>query len=295
MGKKPVPKEGVIFMQKKIRFALFILLLMVLLLPLTSHAAIVGHFTKVQGDVDLLKAGKLPAIRVKVRDGVEPGDIVRTKTKARAELTMVDNSVIVLSPQSRLAVADYAYDASNGNRHAVIRLFRGLVHTVVSHIVKTEQPNFIMETHTATIGIRGTNFYTLLAPGFTSIYLVQGTLGIRSNLSKLPALLLLHSMQFTQVPLGKQPFLAQPLTPAMLKTLERLMHTGLVAGGLLGPQGPTAPGTGQFQLPLGAPSTPGQQYQREYIPPVLQPQHQQPAPTPSPVPSSTPPYVPPPA
>jgi hypothetical protein len=275
-------------MQKKIHFALMVLLLMVFLLPTTSHAAIVGHFTKVQGNVDLLKGGKLPAVRVKVRDGVEPGDIVRTKSKARAELTMVDNSVIILAPQSRLAVADYVYNPANGERRAVIRLFRGLVHTVVSHILKKEQPNFIMETHTATIGVRGTDFYTLLAPAFTSIYLTRGTLGIRSSLPTVPALLLLHTMQFTQVPLGKQPFLAQPLTPAILKVLGRLMRTGLVAGGLLGPHGPAGPG--QIQLPLGGPPSPsGQQhYQREYIPPVLKPQPQQPAPTPTPVPSSAP-------
>jgi len=267
-------------MQKNLFHGVIAFLLLSLIFPLAAHAAIVGHFTKVQGDVDLLKAGKLPAIRVKVKDGVEPGDIVRTKTKARAELTMVDNSVIILAPQSRLAVADYVYTPANGERRAVIRLFRGLVHTVVSHIVKTEQPNFIMETHTATIGIRGTNFYTLLAPAFTSIYLVQGTLGVHSNLPTVPALLLLHSMQLTQVPLGKQPFLAQPLTPAMLKVLEQLMHTGLVAGGLLSPQGLISPEPGRFQLPLGMPSpSVDQRYQQQYVPPTLVPQPQRPAPS----------------
>jgi hypothetical protein len=271
-------------MHKSFSHGLVAVILLVLLFPFAARAAVVGHFTKVQGDVDLLKAGKLPALRVKVRDGVEPGDIVRTKTKARAELTMVDNSVIILAPNSRLAVADYVYDAAKGERRAVIRVFRGLIHTVVSRILPTVQPNFTLETHTAIIGVRGTDWYTLLAPAFTSIYLAQGTLGVRSNLASIPALLLLHSMQFTQVPMGKQPFLAQPLTPANLRMLEQLMRTGLVAGGLLGPHGPTPPGTGKSPLPLGVPSTPSQRYQRQYIPPVLRPQT--PAPSPSPSPSS---------
>ena len=130
---------------------------------------------------------------------------------------MVDDSVITLAPESRLAIADYQYNPAREERRAVVRLFRGLVHTVVNRIIKTEEPDFIMETHTATIGVRGTNFYTLLGPNFTGAYLAHGTLGVSSNLPTVPALLLLHSRQFTQIPMGKQPFLPQALTPEMLE------------------------------------------------------------------------------
>ena len=214
-------------MRHKIRLLVIILILTALAAPLTAYAAVVGRFSLVRGQVDLLKAGKLPAISAKIQDGVEPGDIIRTKTRAKAQLTMVDNSVITLAPESRLAIADYTYDPAQESRRAVVRLFRGLVHTVVNRVIKTEEPDFLMETHTAVIGVRGTNFYTLVGPSFTATYLAHGTLGVSSNLSTLPALLLLHSMQFTQIPMGKQPFLAQTLTPEMLAMLERLMDTGL--------------------------------------------------------------------
>ena len=71
-------------------------------------------------------------------------------------------SVITLAPESQLALADYQYNPARGERRAVLRLLRGLVHTVVNRIIKTEEPDFIMETHTATIGVRGTDWYTLL-------------------------------------------------------------------------------------------------------------------------------------
>jgi hypothetical protein len=276
-------------MQKSLFHGLMAFLILALFFPATVNAAIVGHFTKVVGNVDLLKAGKLPAIRVKVKDGVEPGDIIRTKSKARAELTMVDNSVIVMAPKSRLAVADYVYDASNGNRHAVIRLFRGLVHTVVRRILKTEQPNFIMETHTATIGVRGTDFYTAMAPRKTVVYLVEGTVSVGSIASALTlgsiGQRLLHSMQFTVVSWGKQPTPPKPLTRDILRFLERLMNTGLKAG-LQGLQGTAVPESSQnIQLP-GFPSYQEQRLHQEYIPPVLQPQPQHPAP--APVPSYSP-------
>jgi hypothetical protein len=267
-------------------------IVLAVLLPMTAHAAVVGHFTQVRGEVDLLKGGKIPGLPVKLRDGVEPGDVIRTKARARAELTMVDDSVLILAPESRLAVADYSYSPASNERRAVVRLLRGLVHTVVNRIIRTEEPDFIMETHTAVIGVRGTDWYTLLSPSYTSVYLALGTLGVNSNLPTLPAQVLLQSMQFTQVPMGKQPLPSRPLTMEMIGILERLMDTGLVAGGLLGPGGGLPPVGGEYQLPLGLPTSPEQRLRQEYIPPVLQPQPQMPAPTPPPTPIPTPPPTP---
>ena len=253
-------------MRHKIQLLVIILILTALAVPLTAHAAIVGRFSLIVGQVDLLKGGKLPAISAKMEGGVEPGDIIRTKSRAKAQLTMVDNSVITLAPESRLAIADYQFNPAQESRRAVVRLFRGLVHTVINRVIKTEEPDFLMETHTAVIGVRGTNFYTLVGPSFTATYLAHGTLGVSSNLSTLPALLLLHSMQFTQIPLGKQPFLAQTLTPEMLAMLERLMDTGVSGSGF--GYGSPVPGTGsQSQYPFTLPGTPDQKLLQQTIPP----------------------------
>jgi hypothetical protein len=291
---KMILKQRSIGMQRKVFGGLIALLLLALILPASLHAAVVGRFSLVTGQVDLLKGGKLPAESAKMEGGVEPGDIIRTKSRAKAQLTMVDNSVITLAPESRLAIADYQYDPAQGSRRAVVRLFRGLVHTVINRVIQTEEPDFLMETHTAVIGVRGTNFYTLVGPSFTATYLTHGTLGVSSNLPTLPALLLLHSMQFTQIPLGKQPFLAQTLTPEMLAMLERLMDTGVSGSGF--GYGSPAPGAGgQYQYPFMLPGSPDQKLLQQTIPPVLQPQQQIPAPVqPVPAPSHGPSTGPPP-
>jgi hypothetical protein len=272
-------------MRRKIRLALMVLIVMAIAVPLAAQGAIVGRFTQVRGEVNLLKGGKIPALPVKVQDGVEPGDVIRTKAKARAELTMVDDTIIILAPDSRLAIADYVYNPDRAERRAVLRFFKGLVHTVVKRVLKPAEPDFIMETHTAIIGVRGTDWYTLLMPGFTSVYLTHGLLGIKSNLPTLPALLLLHTMQFTQIPLGEQPFLGKPMTPQMLRSLENLMDTGVREGALwIGP-GP-APGTGEF--PFKLPVSPDQVIQRQTVPPTLQPPLRSPAPSQPSGPSITP-------
>ena len=244
-------------MRQKIRLVVIILTLTALAIPLTAHASVVGRFTLIKGQVDVLKGGKVPGIPAKVQDGVETGDVIRTKSGAKAQLSMVDTSVITLAPESRLAVADFQYDPVREERRAVVRLFRGLVHTVVNRIIKTEEPDFIMETHTATIGVRGTDWSTLLGPNSTGVYLPRGILGVSSNLPTIPASVRLQSGHFTQVLQGLPPSLPQALTPEILKVLERLMDTGLTGDGL--GFGLPASGAGsQYQTPLTLPGSPDQ-------------------------------------
>jgi hypothetical protein len=261
-------------MRQKIRLTVMVLIVMVLAFPLAARAAVVGHFTRVTGNVDLLKGGRLPAQRVKTQEGVEPGDIIRTKARSKAQITFVDDSVLTLAPETRVAVADYLYDQARGERRAVVRVYRGLVHTLVTRLLQLQEPDFLMETHTAAIGVRGTEWYTLLMPNFTSIYLVQGLMDIRSILRTLPAVLPLQSLQFTQVPLGQQPRLPRPLTPDMLRLLRQLMDTGLQPGALLGMGAPPPEGG---QLPLQLPVSPDQRMQLLMIPPQLPPARQAPS------------------
>ena len=289
-GQMPVPPKGGAVMRQKIRLFVIILILTALVAPLTAYAAVVGRFSLIIGQVDLLKQGKIPAVAAKLQDGVEAGDIIRTKTKAKAQLTMVDDSIITLAPESRLAIADYHYDPAREDRRAVVRLFRGLVHTVVNRIIKTEEPDFIMETHTATVGVRGTNFYTLVGPNFTLTALPSGALFVKPTGSGVPGIVL-HSMQFIQVP---KPFLPQVLTPEILRMLEKMMDTGLTDGGF--GFGMSTPGTGGLsQYPFTVPGSPDQKLLQQTIPPVLQPQQQIPAPVqPVPAPSRGPSTGPPP-
>jgi hypothetical protein len=260
-------------MRRQFIAALLTSIFFVSLLALTAHAAVVGRFTLIKGQVDVLKGGKVPGIAAKVQDGVEPGDVIRTKSGAKAQLSMVDASVITLAPESRLAVADFQYNPAQGERRAVLRLFRGMVHTVVNRIIKTEEPDFIMETHTATIGVRGTDWYTLLGPNATGVYLPKGILGVSSNLPAVRGSIRLQSGFFTQVLQGMPPSMAQALTPDILRMLERLMDTGLSSGGL--EFGAPASGTGaQYKTPLTLPGSPDQKLLQQTIPPVLAPQHQ---------------------
>ncbi len=260
-------------MRQKIRVAMVLAILLTLVIPLTARAAVVGRFVMVTGETDLLKQGKPPGLPVKVNDGVERGDVVRTKSRAKAQIRFIDDSVLTLAPDSRIAVADYLYDQPRGERRAVVRVYKGLIHAVVTRILNVQQPDFLMETHTAGLGVRGTDWYTLIAPSATGVYLLQGRLDVHSNIAGLPSVLL-RSMEYTLVNRGQPPLAPRPLTPATLALLRKMMDPGVqerllvecgltpeaclpgggVPGGVpsqfpTGPEGPTQPTIPPVQKP----------------------------------------------
>ncbi len=207
---------------------------MTLLIASSAQAAAVGRFTMVEGAVEVLHHGKVPAVTAKLNDGVEAGDVIRTKSKAKAQVKFVDDSFVTMAPDSRITVADFTYNAATRERHAVLRFFKGVMHTVVTQLIKVQEPDFITETHTAVLGVRGTEIYTVLLPNGTAAYLVSGLLEARSNNPQISGTVLLNPMEFSLIPLGQPARLPRKITPAMLATLKALMDTGLKDAGLLG-------------------------------------------------------------
>lgn len=142
--------------------------------PALSLAEVVGHLTQVEGRVELLKGGKLPAVEVKAQDGVEPGDVLRTKSLSKAQITFLDNTTVTISPEARIAIEEYMFDPAKGKRSAVLQLFQGLAHFVVSQVYKVQEPDFIVKTHTAAMGVRGTDVGIRLTPNDTTFLNFKG-------------------------------------------------------------------------------------------------------------------------
>ena len=250
-------------MKRKFRLALGVILIITALLPLAAAAAPVGRFTMVEGHVDLLKQGNLPAIPVKVQDGVETGDVVRTKARSKAQITFVDDTALTLAPESRVAVADYIYDPNRSQRRATLRVFRGMVHTVVNRILQLQEPDFIVQTATGTLGVRGTEWYTLLKPNSTLVYLTRGGLALQTAN---PTKLSLDPMFWVEM-FFKRFSLPRGIIPGDLDMLRKLMDTGV-------------PESSDFQVsPLPPPGKTGPSYQLPgdpekglplYVPPIYQ-------------------------
>jgi hypothetical protein len=228
-------------------------------------ADVVGRMTQVEGRVDILRGGKLPAIPVKLNDGVQVGDVIRTKSVSKAQITFIDNSTLTISPESRVAIEAYMFDASKNKRNAVVQLFQGLAHVAVSKIFKAAEPDFVVKTKTAIMGVRGTDFGVRIYPNSSDVLNFEGLLQVGNILPEVSQLfrrafkvaysfstegasgkrwVFLKAMQGTTVGLGLPPSAVFAVTPAMKTSFMDMFST-------LGSRGPGGTSTGGGDVTAG--------------------------------------------
>ena len=100
---------------------------------------------------------------------MEPGDVIRTKSLSKAQITFIDNSILTLSQDARIAIEEFKFEPSQGKRQAVLEIFQGLALAVVNKIIKVEEPDFVIKTQTAVVGVRGTEFGIRIQPNSSTI------------------------------------------------------------------------------------------------------------------------------
>ncbi|MEW6387769.1 MAG: FecR family protein [Thermodesulfobacteriota bacterium] len=146
-----------------------------------AQAEIVGRFSQVEGQVELLKGGKAPAVAVKPEDGVEPGDAVHTKDRSRAQVKLLDDSTLTISPNSRIIIEQCLFDEAKSQRQASVQVLQGLMQTVVTRIFKVKEPDFVVKTADAVMGVRGTEWYVLKGADtdFTDAFARTGKISVR--------------------------------------------------------------------------------------------------------------------
>jgi hypothetical protein len=112
-----------------------------------------GKLTRVQGQIHT--RGKNAPRILHAGDAVYVGDTVVTGPDARAELTMADGGVIILSDETEFTVS--RFDQSKGS--ARFELARGAFRSVTGAIARREPPDYEVRTPLAIIGVRGTDFW----------------------------------------------------------------------------------------------------------------------------------------
>lgn len=213
--------------------SLGLMVILSLWLPPGLGAEVIGRLTQVEGQVDLLKQGKLPAVPLKVQDGVEPGDVIRTKSQSRAQVAFVDETTLTIAPGSRVAIEAFMFDPDKGQRQGVLQVFYGMVQTVVTRLVQAEKPEFLLKTHTAVMGVRGTKWYTRLRPNATDIYNESGKLCVRNIFPEIVGEQCLNDLEALSVLAASPPSQPSPFSQQDLLLLQRQLVLGAAhqAGG----------------------------------------------------------------
>ncbi len=158
---------------------LFILSL--LLFPAVSFAEYVGSFSRIEGRVDLLRAGATAVVRARQGDGVSNGDIIRTKSDGRAEILFKDDTTVTVAPESRLKIDEYTFNPDNSRNKGILSLLRGKLRAAVSKVkaglipVSIGASTFNINTPTTVAGVRGTVLFVFYERGITGVVFKEGS------------------------------------------------------------------------------------------------------------------------
>lgn len=122
-----------------------------------------GTVKSVRGDVQLLGSGGV-ARPATPGDALSPIDRVVTGPDSAASVVLRDGTTMVLGPSSRLDVKEFHFDATTHDGGLLVSLLRGSMRMITGLIGKAHPDAIRIETQTATIGIRGTDFIVQADP-----------------------------------------------------------------------------------------------------------------------------------
>ena len=125
------------------------------LLPAETKAAI-GTVTEQTGPTEIQR--DKASIPSNVNSGVEMNDAVVT-AKARVGITFEDDTKVEITEQSKLVIDDFVYDPAHGDASKLgLKVAVGTARYASGQIAKENPQSVKIETPTATISVRGTDF-----------------------------------------------------------------------------------------------------------------------------------------
>lgn len=130
-----------------------------------ERGAQVGKVQSVLGTALIIYEGGAESFRLdqSLPAPVFSGDTLITEKDSRVTLLMQDNSLLTLSPQSKLVLDKAIFKPESGKRDTRLQLLLGRLRAVVSKVTG-EDNAFIIQTPTAAAGVRGTDFAVAVAP-----------------------------------------------------------------------------------------------------------------------------------
>jgi hypothetical protein len=116
-----------------------------------------GFVKSVRGSVQLLN-GAGAARTASPGDPLGAVDRIVTGPDSSAAVVLRDDTTLVVGPSSRLDLKEFHFDGTTRDGGILLSLLRGSMRMITGLIGKTNPDAVRIETQTATIGIRGTDF-----------------------------------------------------------------------------------------------------------------------------------------
>ncbi|AMK11300.1 FecR family protein [Pseudodesulfovibrio indicus] len=233
------------------RFVVLALFLLFLLLAGVSPARAsepVGTVTVANGRCVILRGGQ--SLDAAVNQPVMLKDEVDTDKGAELSILFSDQSRLTLDESSHAAIDTYVFNDSNAE--VLFKFTKGTFRAVTGEIVKANPEGFNMETPLATLGIRGSDIYSIVKPDEEeagALELGEGH-ALEIKTSKQTMRITKSGMRTRILPTG---VISMPTTipPSMFNAILRL---GASAPSAPAPAGNTAPAQSRSSSEAPAPA-----------------------------------------
>lgn len=131
------------------------LAIVTLLLSSNQTRAAVGKVSQQTGPTEIVRNNK--SNPSSVNSTLEMNDTVIT-AKSSAQLVFEDNTTVKMTEQSKLIIDDFVYDPKKGTGKLAVKVALGTARYISGQIAKTNPQSVNVQTPTASIAVRGTDF-----------------------------------------------------------------------------------------------------------------------------------------
>ena len=200
-------------------FCLTVALVIMALTPSFAMGAAVASLSFVRGEVDILKPGEERTRPAKMGDELYVGDIIRTKSRSRAQAAFIDGSKINIAQKSRIEIKSFSLDESKKKRSSVLRSFRGMLRALIPTAFLGDNSRFEIETPTAVAAVRGTDFFSIIKELSleSEVLVIKGKVAVRNIDPSIVGEILLKEGESTKVGKGRPPVKPRIFTPKEIK------------------------------------------------------------------------------
>ena len=132
--------------------------------PVTAHSA-AGVAQFAIGDVNVRRgAASMPLAK---GQSIDSGDNIVTGSAGQTQIRFTDGGLVSLAPNSQFNIDKYADENDPGKDSFAVSFLRGGMRAITGLIGKRKTDNYKVTTNTATIGIRGSAFSSVINPDGT--------------------------------------------------------------------------------------------------------------------------------
>lgn len=117
----------------------------------------IGTVSLVEGKATILRNGQ--TLGANIGDKVENKDVISTQVNSKIKITFIDNTIVTIGKESSLNIEEYIFNTSTKEAKTELNVLKGAFHTITGEIGKVNPDKFKLKTKSASIGIRGTEFY----------------------------------------------------------------------------------------------------------------------------------------